>query len=341
MDDGLNPRPPFRAPDAPLDRVPAEAAIDDPAVLLVPEERRLEAAQALLRSDRSGADRFLAYARDTKLRLDDFFGRIDRSGRIVLAALAAPGAGRTATVFASPSRSPNETVAIADLVRRASDYAGTLDVELAQALVDPVEERQLEVFDRAGMRRLASLSYLERGLVRQRLPETPVFPDDVVVETWNPSDRAELIDTLERTYIDTLDCPALAGLRCGEDILDGHLRSGVFVPELWTILRSVRGASAGRPAGVCLLNSSPPLPGAEHEGSIELVYFGLVPEARGRGLGRLLLQHALARCAHRRESTMILAVDDANLPAKSIYRAARFRTRFRRVAFIRPCPRTA
>jgi len=88
---------------------------------------------------------------------------------------------------------------------------------------------------------------------------------------------------------------------------------------------------------MCLLNGAHPATGSA--GSVELVYLGLVPEARGRGLGRRLLEHGLALLKGRSERAVVLAVDERNTPAMKLYREAGFRPSLRRVAFIRPVVR--
>ncbi len=285
------------------------------------------------------------------------WARLDDAGRMVMAALASPGAGRTATLFATAARAPNDIAPLSDLLQRVlhglstppdrteaapttTGEAAPLDIDLVQALIDPSEFRQAEAISRSGMARLAELSYLERSTPRGPILKAaagPVgsateWPSDIRAERWDPANRRELIQTLERSYVGTLDCPALAGLRRGEDVLDGHMHSGTFEPSLWTVLRFTSGPHEGHTAGVCLFNSS--TSGAGQSGSLELVYFGLVPEARGRGLGRTLLRHALDGLRERRESTVLLAVDDRNEPAHRLYREAGFRTRFRRIAYI-------
>jgi ribosomal protein S18 acetylase RimI-like enzyme len=325
-----------------------------PSILRVPEDRRMEAVQALLRADRGGAERFIAFAADHRIRLDAMWGRLDDRGRIGWTVLASPGHGRTATLFATPARSAGDLAPLAGLVAATLQGVASLGVDLAQSLVEPAETRQRALFEAGGMERLAELSYLERPTPRGRTSTPTEWPSDIAVERWDAgpdptggsagsgqrgtaASRAELIETLERSYVGTLDCPALAGLRRGEDVLDGHLNSGIFEPTLWTILRFRSGPHAGRTAGVCLFNSSPPqsAAGANAGGSLELVYFGLVPEARGRGLGRLLLRHGLDGLRGRGESAVMLAVDDRNAPAHALYREAGFRVRFKRIALIR------
>lgn len=327
------------------------------------EASRLAAIEALLageRGDRAAAVRFEAFAVQSRIRLDGFWAipaesaGTDAAGRplrFAFAALAAPSAGRTATIYATQAKRASDTEPVAAVIRAACRGARSLDVDLAQALVEPHDLLQLGAFDRAGMTRIATLSYLERPIgprAMERLSGSTLqpqsWPADVLVSPCGAlrrddptcaDERAALIEALERTYVDTLDCPALAGLRRGEDVLEGHIHSGRFEPELWTILRFARGPLAGQIAGMCLVNGSA-LPRGGAGASVELVYLGLVPEARGRGLGALLLDRALRLVRGRSERSMVLAVDERNAPAMRLYERAGFRPSLRRVAFIQP-----
>src|SRR5690606_2862219 len=136
--------------------------------------------------------------------------------------------------------------------------------------------------------------------------------------------EADLLRVLEESYENTLDCPGLRGLRETRDILCGHQATGTFDPSLWTLLFE-RGAACG----ALLLNPVP------HHRSIELVYLGLAPRARGRGCGKLLLQHGLALLASRDERIVSLAVDEQNAPALALYRSAGFTLSLRRIALVR------
>ena len=55
----------------------------------------------------------------------------------------------------------------------------------------------------------------------------------------------------------------------------------------------------------------------------EVVYLGLTPAARGRGLGRAVLQHAL-ELARTHVSQLELAVDCRNTPATRLYQSTGF-----------------
>ena len=85
--------------------------------------------------------------------------------------------------------------------------------------------------------------------------------------------------------------------------------TGRFSPEAWRIFRS--GADE---VGILLL--------AEHpdRDTWEVAYLGVVPEARGRGLGRAILRSGLVQAQCSGRPTIEVAVDATNLPALRVYR---------------------
>jgi ribosomal-protein-alanine N-acetyltransferase len=66
---------------------------------------------------------------------------------------------------------------------------------------------------------------------------------------------------------------------------------------------------------------------------------GVVPEARGRGLGRRIVDFALAQAARAGTERLVLAVDAANGPALGVYRGAGFVEWERRTVYARMRPR--
>lgn len=143
-------------------------------------------------------------------------------------------------------------------------------------------------------------------------------------ERYRPEDRARLATLLERTYEQTLDCPGLDGLRRIEDVLDGYERTGVPMPEWWWIVRS-EGGDVG-----CLLLADHP-----RDGRAELLYMGLVPQARGRGWGRRLVRQALRLTHDAGRKQLTLAVDARNEPAVRAYVGEGFRTWQARSVWVR------
>ncbi len=83
------------------------------------------------------------------------------------------------------------------------------------------------------------------------------------------------------------------------------------------------------PVGVLLLTHVPLRP------AIELVYVGVVPQARGRSYGRLLVRLAIEAASRARKDHLMLAVDRRNHYALKIYGELGFTETDRRHAWIR------
>ena len=88
------------------------------------------------------------------------------------------------------------------------------------------------------------------GVIRQanaRARELFGYPEGfegVRVEAFRDGEDDEaLMAALERSYVDTLDCPELCGLREKRDVLDSHRSTGKFDPNLWWLVR-LGGAEA-------------------------------------------------------------------------------------------------
>jgi GNAT superfamily N-acetyltransferase len=139
---------------------------------------------------------------------------------------------------------------------------------------------------------------------------------------------------LEQTYTDSRDCPAISGQRKIEHTIAGYWETGTRWEHGWQLLRAQPTATSGGSGSPGAIAEEPLGHGpqaqdlgclvlADHPESdfVELVYFGLVPAARGQGLGGRLLAKAelLARQQGRRR--LIAAVDRQNLPALRLYAA--------------------
>ena len=319
-EDSANPTP----GNSGRDSTPDPAPPDDVEVIQVTAERLPEAIRALVRGDQAAANRFLDYARETRIRLDLIWSLLGEDGGIEATVLAAPAAGRTAMLFASRPASKRRIPAMGSLIRTATDQLADADVALAQALLDPSSTEEHRIFEAGGFLKLAQLDYLERPIPRFRSIRPEPLPQDITIESWDPRNRAEMLNLLERSYEETLDCPGLTGMRRTEDILEGHLAAGVFMPDWWSILKV-----DGKSQGVLLFNR------AADGNTIELVYLGMSRSVRGRGLGRLLLTNGLAGLDNADGRAVVLAVDRANGPAVRLYRRFGFRLSVKRVAYVR------
>lgn len=97
-------------------------------------------------------------------------------------------------------------------------------------------------------------------------------------------------------------------------LLDGRTY-GALLPRAGAVLRDASGRACGHVVTVRL-------PGPPSRPYI--LDLAVVPAASGRGLGRLLLQHALTGCLDSGQGAVGLTVTDGN-PARRLYDAAGFR----------------
>jgi mycothiol synthase len=183
-------------------------------------------------------------------------------------------------------------------------------MKLAEALVPPRDAALTAPLLRQGFVHITQLHYLSHDL--HQPIETPT-PASLRVETLSPDNEEMFQQTLLRTYEGTLDCPELTGVRSLDEIVAGLKAAGPYRPERWW-LAFLNGA----PAAVIVLT---PLP----EGPVwDLSYLGVVPECRGSGLGRALVQRAIRKARQAGALELILAVDARNTPALRLYRAVGF-----------------
>ena len=291
--------------------------------LIEPQDRQ-QALLTLLQpgSNRKHAGRFEAFAAEQRIGLDLLWGLRSESGTIESCVLCVPAAGRTAMLFASPITHGEHVVPRARLISHALDALVAEDIDLAQALLPCEDTLGAAAHLEGGFHFLAELVYME--LSPPRAGHATPLPSGVELVPITTAELPELATVLEASYIDTLDCPELSGLRHIEDIIEGHGAIGTVEPGGWTLLRV-----DGEFSGAILVNR------ASDDQGHELVYLGLSPQVRGNGYGRLLLHHALQRITGARSRRLTLAVDSRNTPAISLYSSTGFRRTTQRQAFIR------
>jgi ribosomal protein S18 acetylase RimI-like enzyme len=168
---------------------------------------------------------------------------------------------------------------------------------------------------------VADLLYLagnlnEIGNAQQSLP--------FELDSFQPDDEARLAAVIDRTYVGTLDCPQLDGLRNTADVITGYRAVGEFRSELWQIARD-----RTQDIGCLLMNWHPDVCHAE------IVYVALIPELRGRGWGSALITKAVELARRAGAERIVLAVDAANQPAIRMYQALGFFEFDRRAVWVR------
>ena len=288
----------------------------------------LTGAEDTHRDTAAAVDRFFAYARGQGLGLTLRRGADARGHPVAVAALAGPG--KAAVVLCSPLADAAAGAAAAEALRGLAAGLPPGSVRVAQALVETDRPHERAAFQAAGYESLATLVYLA-GSVGDAArggggASGPLRLAGVALgeETWSEAAAPRFAEAVEASYEGTLDCPGLVGRRPTAEVLDGHRAAGgpgAFAPRRWRVFSDEWG-----PVAVLLLARLP------HEPTLEVVYLGVAPRARGRGLGRALLERARAEAQRAGAERVALAADAANTPALKLYRSAGFRTLQRRFA---------
>ncbi len=277
-------------------------------IATVPADRRFEAMRLIRpETDASALTRFLDHLdADPRLAQHALGASQDDQGRYRSAVLVLPSPGHTVTYCFASRRATAPT--ICHLTQWALETTPPHLAELAQTLLPVHATAMLEGVQQAGMTHLADLHHMHCAIRPSKTEAT--WPEELQIQ---PASDAMLMDLLPQTYAGTLDCPALRGLRRTADIVAGHRAGGQCDPELWIAV-----FDQTQPLGCVLVTLAP-------DRTADLAYIGLIPSARGRGLGKHLMRAMLNRLAQRDIRSVRLAVDAKNTPALKLYRQLGFR----------------
>jgi ribosomal protein S18 acetylase RimI-like enzyme len=245
----------------------------------------------------------------------------ERAGRMVGAGCASSLGGKSALVCPPQMSAAEAETTCGELLHAIEDWMRSQQWTLATAYLTDGDSPEARRLSAAGYEQAAVVAYLlsESHDFPKHPPATRLEFVRFTEEQW-----LRLIAIVGATYIGTRDCPRLNGVRETRDVLEGYRTSGSFSPANWLIVRH-----ADEDVGCLLL--------ADHakDNHMELVYMGVVPAARGRGLGTDITRQAqwLTSCAGR--ASLVLAVDAENSPALRGYAACGFREWERRRAFLK------
>ncbi len=203
------------------------------------------------------------------------------------------------------------------------DGLNRLGLSQVQAIVRAQDRATAELVQRAGMQLLTEIEHLwldvcafaslasdaSRAAASMRAAAVRERVSTVEWRAVGAMNHDVLARFIDETFAGTLDCPALNGRRTPAEVLDGFLdgRQLSDVNLHWELL-AVDQAPVG-----CLLMQ------AYESDLMELVYMGLVPTARGRGLGKAMVARAIANAQRRACSNLVVAVDRDNWPARNVY----------------------
>lgn len=282
------------------------------------------------RENDPAVDHFEHFASEQGLDLSTLWIAAEKSGsgRMLGSVLLVPNHGRTAMLFVGQATGWTDTSAVVGLIQAVCDGPGRSGVSVIQSLIDPGQVIEGQVLERAGLDRLAKLIYMQRviepGEPRVGRPGRLGSCDRPTVLTYSEATHGDFARAIEASYIDTLDCPGLVGMRQIDQIIAGHKGTGQFNPDDWVAYFDERG----EPIAVLLLARV-----AQGNG-MELVYLGVAKPHRGQGIGNTLMRYAVSESARVNGTRLFLAVDDRNDPAVSLYTRMGFRASTRKIAYV-------
>jgi ribosomal protein S18 acetylase RimI-like enzyme len=257
-------------------------------------------------------------------------GELDPRGVLVARAggtvagvqVCVPLGGSTCLFWPPETRPEHAATGLADrLVQAGLTLARGLGCKLAQTLLPPAEADRAAALVRHDFLHVTRLLYLHHDLADP--PPTDATPG-LRFETYAPANEAAFREALGRTYVGTLDCPELSGIRTVDEILAGYRATPPYRPELWRLARA-----DNVPAGLVIVTELP------ETGGWELSYLGVVPEFRRRGVGRGLVAHVVVAAREGAAGQLLVTVDERNAPARRLYAAAGFRPGEAREVYLR------
>ena len=185
-------------------------------------------------------------------------------------------------------------------------------VELIQAIATEFTVLERQVLEGIGLRYLAHLDHLvlflenEKRAAGKAVDALSSSAKGLRLREFRAGDEATLERVVTDSYIDTLDCPLLGDLRTGKAAVEGYLANRDQKHSWW--FAEVAGEAIG-----CLLlwERAPAI--------WELTYMGIIPSARGRKFGAVLLEAAIAVANQMGAGQLVLSVDRENQPATRLY----------------------
>ena len=247
--------------------------------------------------------------------------------QIVSAGWAQPQSGNAATLWPPVSNRGCESKVASSLLREIVTVLDQAGILFTQLLLEDGNDPRIESLKENGFQFVAKLEYLGRKTSPSLGDESTNEQPQLSFEPFASEDHHRLCRIVEATYIDTLDCPSLTGLRDIEDTLDGYRSTGNYRPENWFCIRK-----GGEEIGILILAE------LDLGENYELVYMGLLPQYRGEGLGNQIVQFACSRAQIAGADQIMVAVDTVNHPAQRAYTKNGFVPWANRWAYVRSHP---
>ena len=235
-----------------------------------PALRLLLASQTGLGADAQVLD-FLSFCVERKIDTNATW-IAEKNGQMVWTILPLVQPGRTMLFFTPMVLFEQTSIDAVSLLGDAvCEHYSLRGIKLAQLLIDPADRPIINVYRDAGFHELAELVYLQKSVARRTLV-LPSLPSGLTLQSYSPLTHPLFANAIQQSYQQSLDCPALNGLREMDDVIAGHQATGDHDPKLWSVL-----CRDNHPIATLLLAQLP------QGTALELVYLGLAPKARWPG----------------------------------------------------------
>lgn len=244
---------------------------------------------------------------------------VTKEDQILYSCFFVPNSGGTAFIFTSDPADLNndDKESAVQAFEQLRQWTIQEHCNLVQLLLEPDDTQRRDICLRCGFRHLTDLIYLYR--FADSIPDETIFSPHLSWQQYDPQHHELFKHVISQTYRDSLDCSELENLRDMEETVSAHKSAGQFDPQWWKIL-----LLNDQPVGVLLLS---PLPSGD---TMELTYMGLIPSARGQGLAKSLITHAISSARLNNIKTVLLAVDIRNHLARKLYDSLGFKEIFQR-----------
>ena len=248
---------------------------------------------------------------------------VSHDSEIIFSCFIMPHQGNSAFFFISnPDNLSADNYALAlEAVGKLVNAVKKDGYKFLQLMVSPEEAAKVKLAVKAGFKEFSRIHYMYRS-VNSRIGVVRI-PPGTSWQIYSEKNHHLFAETIEKTWIDSLDCPELPEVRSVEETIEGYKAAGRFTPSCWSLM-----VYDSEPIGVSLLS---PLHAA---GSIELTYAGVIPDFRHRGFGKIMLNRAISLSAIEGYKIITLAVDENNTYASKMYCDAGFKDMFSKIAML-------
>jgi ribosomal protein S18 acetylase RimI-like enzyme len=235
----------------------------------------------------------------------------------VIAAL--PMAGAAGVLWPPQTAAESQRESIEDeLIRAARQWLELHGAKVIQVLLGTADVPSSLI--RNGFTHVTALLYLHKSLTD---PPSGCHSRRLQLQTYPNSNPVTFLSVLKESFQDTLDCPELNDVRDVEEVMAGYKAAPGTQLDRWWLAHE-----GDRPVGILVTASS------SDGATWELLYIGLVPSARGRGLGKELTHLLLEQTKTAGASRVVLSVDGRNRPALRMYSALGFEGYDRRDVYL-------